>query len=151
MYASAPIRAGEVVFVWGGARIISNAELRAIEASGRRYCSAAIAEDQNILWDIVGAGAGGPGGANHSCDPNLWMQDERTVCARRDIATGEELTMDYALGTVSPDWRMECHCGAELCRSVITGNDWQLPELQQRYAGHFSPFINVRIAARRQA
>jgi len=30
--------------------------------------------------------AGGPGGANHSCDSNLSMLDARTVGARRDIA-----------------------------------------------------------------
>ena len=29
---------------------------------------------------------------------------------------------------------------------VVTGNDWRLLELQERYAGHFSPFINARIA-----
>ena len=54
--------------------------------------------------------------------------------------------MDYALVTVSPEWRMECHCGTSVCRGVITGNDWQRTELQHRYAGHFSPFINARIA-----
>ena len=97
------------------------------------------------MWDVVDADAGGPGGANHSCDPNLWMQNERTVCARREIAAGEELTMDYALATRTPEWRMECRCGTSECRGVITGNDWQLPELQQRYSGHFSPFINARI------
>ncbi len=148
-YAAAPIRAGEVVSVWGGGTLISDAELRRIARSGQRYSSAAIGEDQNLLWDVVESGDDGPGGANHSCDPNLWMQDERTVSARRDIAAGEELTIDYALMTVSPDWRMACQCGARLCRGVVTGNDWQLPELQQRYAGHFSPFINTRINKRR--
>jgi uncharacterized protein len=145
-YAAAPFRAGDVVSVWGGGSVISDAELRRIAASGHRYSSAAIGEDQNLLWSVVDSGDDGPGGANHSCDPNLWMQDERTVCARRDIAAGQELTIDYALVTISPDWRMACQCGAVLCRAVITGNDWQLPELQQRYAGHFSPFINIRIS-----
>ena len=74
------------------------------------------------------------------------MLDGRTVGARRDIAAGEELTLDYALFSSAPEWRMECHCGSALCRRVVTGNDWRLPELQERYAGHFSPFINVRIA-----
>jgi uncharacterized protein len=76
------------------------------------------------------------------------MHDERTICARRDVAAGDELTMDYALATVSAEWQMACHCGAETCRGVVTGNYWLLRELQQRYAGHFSPFINARIAAR---
>jgi uncharacterized protein len=149
-FATMPIHAGEVVSVWGGGRIISDAELRAIAGSGKRYSSAAIGEDTNILWAVVEADAQhGPGGANHSCDPNLWMLDARTMSARRDIATDEELTFDYALVTVSPDWRMECHCGAASCRGVVTGNDWRLAELQERYRGHFSPFINARIAALR--
>ena len=37
LHASAPIRAGEVVFIWSGGTIISDAELRASAASGRRY------------------------------------------------------------------------------------------------------------------
>jgi RimJ/RimL family protein N-acetyltransferase len=149
LHAAEPIRAGETVFVWGGGSIISDAELRAVAASGRRYSCAAIGENQHILWaaDDPDAAAG-PGGANHSCDSNLWMLDERTVAARRDIATGEELTLDYALFSVAPEWRMECRCGRTLCRGVVTGNDWLLPALQERYAGHFSPFINARIAKR---
>jgi len=149
LYAAAPIRAGEVVFVWGGGTVISDAESQAIATSGRRYSSAAIGENQHILWSADDPDAGGPGGANHSCHSNLWMLDDRTVGARRDIAAGEELTLDYALITVAPEWRMECHCGSTLCRGVVTGSDWQVPALQQRYAGHFSPFINARIAARR--
>ena len=146
LYASALIAAGEVVFIWGGGTIITDAELRAIAASGRHYDSAAIGENQHILWSADDPDAGGPGGANHCCASTLWMLDERTVGARRDIAAGEELTLDYALFSVAPGWRMECHCGSALCRGVVTGNDWRLPELQERYAGHFSPFINARIA-----
>jgi RimJ/RimL family protein N-acetyltransferase len=149
LHAAEPIRSRETVFVWGGGTVTSDAELRAVAASGPRYSCAAIGENQHILWaaDDPDAAAG-PGGANHSCDSNLWMLDERTVAARRDIAAGEELTLDYALFTVAPDWRMECRCGSALCRGVVTGNDWQLAPLQERYAGHFSPFINARIAAR---
>jgi uncharacterized protein len=70
---------------------------------------------------------------NHSCDANLWMGDEVTVVARRDIATGEELTQDYALYTTSPTWIMKpCRCGMFNCRQVITGNDWQRPDVQER-------------------
>jgi hypothetical protein len=34
---------------------------------------------------------------NHSCDPNVWMIDEVTLAARRDIAKGEEVVADYAM------------------------------------------------------
>jgi hypothetical protein len=53
LYAAAPIRAGEVVFVGGGGTVISDAELQAIATSGRRYSSAAIGENQHILWSAV--------------------------------------------------------------------------------------------------
>ena len=125
---------------------MSQMRLRAVAASGRRYSSVGIEENQHILWGADDPDAGGPGGVNHACDSNLWMLDARTVGARRDIAAGEELTLDYALFSVAPDWQMACHCPNAECRNVVSGNDWQLPVLQERYAGHFSPFINARIA-----
>jgi hypothetical protein len=59
----------------------------------------------------------------------------------------EEVTMDYAMHFADPHWMMKqpCRCGSRLCRGQITGNDWMLDELQKRYAGHFSPFLNKRI------
>ena len=84
---------------------------------------------------------------NHSCDSNMWMKDEVTLIARRDIAAGEEVTMDYAMHFADPNWTMRntCSCGSPLCRGTITGRDWMLKELQERYRDHFSPLINRRI------
>ena len=87
----------------------------------------------------------GVGTLNHSCDPNLGWAGERTLVALRDIAAGDELTVDYATMTVAP-WEMDCRCGSAGCRGVVTGDDWRRPDLQERYAGRFSPFINARIA-----
>jgi hypothetical protein len=86
---------------------------------------------------------------NHSCDSGCWMADEVTVVTRRSIGAGEEVTLDYALVSADPEWRMECQCGSDLCRGVVTGNDWKLPDVQERYRNHFSPFINQRVAALR--
>ena len=87
---------------------------------------------------------------NHSCDPNVWMSDEVTLVARRDIGTDEELTADYALWELDPTWvaRFRCRCGASMCRDIVTGRDWESPDLQQRYAGHFHPVLADRIVAR---
>ena len=71
------------------------------------------------------------------------MQDEITVVARRDIGAGGEITGDYALWEAEDSYLVDCTCG-ETCRGVIRGSDWQLPELQQRYAGHFLPYIERR-------
>jgi hypothetical protein len=74
------------------------------------------------------------------------MADNVTVVARRDIQAGEEITGDYAVWEGEPEYLLgPCECGSPLCRTVITGNDWMLPQLQERYAGHFLPFINQRI------
>jgi hypothetical protein len=32
------------------------------------------------------------------------------------------------------------------CRKILTGKDWQLPELQKRYAGYFSAYLARKIA-----
>jgi hypothetical protein len=74
------------------------------------------------------------------------MGDAATITARRNVQPGEELTIDYALHTVSAEWSMPCRCGSPLCRQHETGNNWTIPELQVRYVGHFSPLINARIA-----
>jgi uncharacterized protein len=135
IFASAPIAVGDTVMVLGGA-IIDDVQL----AEQRPHSSLAIAEGVNLVQDNDDPSQFG----NHSCDPNLWMLDEVAIVARRNIAEGEELTIDYALMTVAP-WHMECHCGVPTCRGTITGNDWRLPDLRSRYQGHFSPFINERI------
>jgi hypothetical protein len=58
--------------------------------------------------------------------------------ARRDIAAGEELTNDYATSTRQPGFAMACSCGSARCRGTITGNDWRLPSLRERYGDHWS-------------
>jgi uncharacterized protein len=87
----------------------------------------------------------GNGYGNHGCDPNLWWIDAYTQAARRDIATGEELTNDYATSTAIAEFRMDCACGSPLCRTTIAGNDWQNPALRQRYFRHGSS-VETRIA-----
>jgi len=83
--------------------------------------------------------------SNHSCNPNIGMRGEITFVAMRDIRAGEELTHDWAM-TDDDDYSVECNCGAPNCRKRLTGEDWQRPELQKRYAGHFSTYLAKKIA-----
>ena len=83
---------------------------------------------------------------NHSCDPNLGVRGEITFAALRDIHAGEELTHDWAM-TDDDDYSVECNCGAANCRKTLTGNDWQRPDLQKRYAGYFSTYLARKIAS----
>ena len=140
LVAVLPIDAGEPIGVMGG-RVMTDAEFVAHTATASRWSAAALDDGLNILQAIDDPLSRG----NHSCDPNLWMSDELTVSARRVIAADEEVTVDYALMTVDEDWQMPCLCGATSCRGVVSGGDWRRPDLQERYRGHFSPFIQRRI------
>ena len=82
---------------------------------------------------------------NHSCDPNLGVRGEITFVAMRDIRGGEELTHDWAM-TDDEDYSVECNCSASNCRQILTGKDWQGPDLQRRYAGYFSAYLACKIA-----
>lgn len=143
MFAREPINAGETVIVWGGV-VLTKEDLQS--GNFRKNTLSAIGEN---LW--LGDAPDGEDFAadytNHSCDSNLWMADENTLAARRDIAAGEELTADYMMWEANEDYRAawQCNCGSPFCRKQITGKDWRLPGLQARYENHFSPFLNERI------
>lgn len=74
------------------------------------------------------------------------LPDLLTGIALRDIEAGEELTYDYAT-TDSRHANFACFCGSPNCRKVITGNDWMLLELQERYRGYFQKNIQEKIDA----
>lgn len=86
---------------------------------------------------------------NHSCNPNCGFRGQIVLIAMRDIKTGEEITYDYAMTDANYDQvectKMECFCGAENCRKLVTGEDWKKKGLQQRYKGFFSAFIQQMI------
>ena len=66
----------------------------------------------------------------------------------RDVAAGEELTHDWAM-TDDDDTRMACRCRSAMCRGVVTGKDWQRPELQERYGAFMSSYLQEKIARSR--
>jgi hypothetical protein len=141
-YAIEPIPAGTIVACFGGT-LMDRATFDTMPRE-RRERSIQIDEDRFLL----GPGVREPGDAvNHSCDPNCAMGGATQVVAMRDIAAGEELTFDYATSDGCDYDEFDCACGSTLCRGRVTGNDWALPELRQRYAGYFSPYLERRVAA----
>jgi len=142
-FAKSFIDVGEVVWIFGGT-VFSKEDIGAGRADKRTLMQI----DEGLwLGNRVDEPLTDDYFINHSCDPNLWMMDEVTLVARRDIEVGEEVTMDYAMHFADPHWTMRntCSCGSTLRRGTITGRDWMLKELQQRYRDHFSPIINGRI------
>lgn len=143
MVATERISTGTPLVVFGGA--YSNAR----DAARARAQGKLVMQWDEDLYSIEERGDDATYFINHSCDPNLWMLDAFTLAARRQLETDVELLADYALWEAdeafSSPW--VCRCGTPECRGRVTGADWRSPELQERYAGHFSPLLNKRIRA----
>jgi len=147
VFATAPIAAGEVVTAWGG-EIVTGEQLAQHPAFIRTH-SLQI-EENLFIKPLDGVPSEPADFINHSCDPNLGLRGQITLVALRPIAPGEELCFDYAMSDGSAYDEFDCACGTAHCRGRVTGNDWQLPTLQERYAGHFSPYLQRRIDRWRQ-
>ena len=125
-----------------GGETMTDSEVRESLARRERYDGIVLDRDVNLRIEPSDwAGIYG----NHSCDPNLWITGLVEISTRRDLAEDEEAVADYSTYTMSPDWSMVCYCGSPVCRGVVSGDDWRVPELQGRYAGHFAPVIARRI------
>lgn len=137
LFARESFGSGEVALIWGGT-VFTEAEIKAGKANPD---SITLLEEGIYLGDLAGEdGADYP--LNHSCDSNLWMRDAITLVTRDVIEEDEELTIDYALWETDPEWVLSpCGCGSPFCRRKVTGADWRLLELQDRYRDHFSPVI----------
>jgi SET domain-containing protein len=83
---------------------------------------------------------------NHSCEPNVGMRGNVLFVALRAVEAGEELCYDYAMSDTNDYDEFVCECDMPSCRRLITGGDWKLPELQERYSGYFSAYIERRIS-----
>jgi SET domain-containing protein len=82
--------------------------------------------------------------SNHSCEPNIGVRGQVVFVAMRDIEAGEELTHDWAT-TDDDDYQMKCDCRATNCRKIVTGKDWQRMDLQERYSGYMSWYLEEKI------
>jgi SET domain-containing protein len=143
MFAKVSIQTGEEVIRFGGEYTSDPKEVETARSAEKLNM-----QWDEALWSIEDRGDGDDYFLNHSCDANLWMKDAHTLIAKRDIQIGEELTADYAIWEADEAFvsKWECRCGSIKCRGRVTGTDWRLPELQERYKDHFTPLLNKRIA-----
>jgi hypothetical protein len=140
IFAGEAVAAGELLIVWGG-RIVTQAELDRMQDESRRH---SIQVEEGIF--CVPLQAAEPADyVNHSCMPNAGLSGQIALTALREIAAGEEICYDYATSDSCPYDEFECACGSPVCRGWVTGNDWKKPELWERYAGYFSPYLQRRI------
>lgn len=144
MYAKEDISKGEMVFIKGG-HIVKRDEFYASSVINSylpisdEYFMAAITSDEEEQIKLYN---------NHSCNPNCGMHGEITFVAIRDITEGEELTIDYAF-VDNEDYSFECHCGSQNCRHIVTGYDWKIKELQEKYYPYFAQYLKDKIDALR--
>ena len=82
---------------------------------------------------------------NHSCKPNVGVRGEITYVAMRDVQPDEQLFLDYAMIDDLEGEEMNCNCGSNECRQVVTGKDWEKENLQTKYKGYFASFIQRKM------
>jgi SAM-dependent methyltransferase len=140
VFACEPVQTGELLVMWGG-RVVSGEDFRRL--SGLEQGSSIQVDEDLYLVPIRPDEA--PDLVNHSCNPNAGMRGQTGLEALRPILPGEEVCFDYAMSDGSPYDEFACKCASTTCRGRVTGNDWQLPELWERYRGHFSPYLQRRI------
>lgn len=81
---------------------------------------------------------------NHSCNPTCGIKGSLKIVAMRDIFPGEEISIDYSMSE-SSNYEFKCECGSDICRQIITGQDWQKKELQKKYLGYFYDYLQNKI------
>jgi len=126
-FAAAPIRAGLLLIEYIGEKITKTEAVRRCEA-GNTFIF-----ELDDEWDIDGGVGWNPARFfNHSCAPNCdaeYIEGQIWIVARREIATGEELTFNYGY-----DWEDHrehpCCCGAPKCVGYIVAEEF-FPKLRQ--------------------
>jgi SET domain-containing protein len=137
LFATADLAAGTVVSRLGGT-LVDTAELRRLLATSTAYVDTIVVDaDVHLLLAPGNRNRFG----NHACDPNLGWVDEFSLATLQSVPAGDELLHDYAMSTVEPDFLLRCHCHSYRCRQMVEGTDWRIPQLQRRYAGHWTPYV----------
>lgn len=86
------------------------------------------------------------GTVNHSCDPNCKIQGFNKLVAKRDIESGEELTIDYGTVSVGKGSTIieSCNCKSINCRVNIKTDDYKILNTEDLglYAKYFKEMKN---------
>jgi hypothetical protein len=142
LFAVEAISGGEVVCVKGG-YVFDRARLGSMPG-WYRAAEIQIAEDLFVGPLREDEREGSMIFSNHSCEPNIGVRGQIVFVAMRDVEAGEELTHDWAT-TDDDDYTTECNCGSASCRKILTGKDWQRRDLQEKYRGFISLYLEEKI------
>lgn len=139
-----PVARGVTIIVYGG-QVITLAEFERLPEAMQSFPYQI--DDELFLGPHDEEDIGIGERVNHSCAPNVGFKGQLHLVALRDIDPWEEILMDYATCVSADDdaFVMECRCGAEGCRGVITGHDWRLPTVRQRLLPYFQPYLQEKV------
>lgn len=145
IFAKENIKKGDVVFIKGGHlltrdKMYSAGVINSYFPINDEYFLGAKTKEEEEAIKLY---------ENHSCNPNCGIRGEITFVAMRDIKKDEELTVDYAF-IDNEDYSFECTCGSPNCRKIITGYDWKIKELQDKYYDYFAQYLKEKIDKRRK-
>ena len=117
LFVREDVAKGERLITWGS-RLLTLEEIAAdryirgsaVQISSEYYLGSRLGDESSPAIFL-----------NHSCDPNIKMNQGAIFMACRDIAKDEEILADYGTLTRNPQWRLEidCCCGAPNCRKII--------------------------------
>jgi uncharacterized protein len=148
IFAKAPISEGERLAILGGHVMKIEDEP---EFSADRKDLAVQIDEQFVIGTKCENEIEDTDFFNHSCNPNAGFKGQIFLVAMRDIPAGEEVTFDYAMvlhkaAGMPKSYEFKCLCGSPQCRVKVTNNDWKIPELQERYDGFFSWYLQEKIS-----
>ena len=140
IFAKEDIKKDEIVFIKGGHiltkdEIFSSGVINSYFPISDDYYLGATNKDEEDKIKLY---------QNHSCSPNVGLHGEITFIAMRDIFKDEELTVDYAF-IDNEDYSFKCTCGSDNCRGTITGFDWKIKYLQDKYYTYFAQYLKDKI------
>ncbi|MBT4650900.1 SET domain-containing protein-lysine N-methyltransferase [Candidatus Woesearchaeota archaeon] len=141
VFATEPIRKDELVAIIGGVIVPCSEMPEYINL----VCPAGIQLNEDyFIVPTTRKELEDTGVFNHSCNPNVGFSGDIQLVAMKDICPGEELAFDYAFNiTLIED--LQCKCGYEKCREIITKDDWKIKDIQDRYGQYFSPYLKKRL------
>jgi len=134
-FATRSFNKGDILAAFGG-DVMTYSELSGCSPERKSNC-VQISKYLYLVPTRVGPGDH----INHSCTPNAGIHGHLLLVAMRDIRPDEEICYDYAMTDTSDYDEFTCLCNSPQCRGTITGNDWKLPQLQERYKGYFSSYV----------
>lgn len=146
VYAKQQIPKGTILAVFGGHVLTRSEE----ESSDTEVYDNAIQIDNDfVIGAINKEELEDASYFNHSCDANAGINGQISLVSMREIATDEQVTFDYAMVLDKPDgvksYKIKCLCGSINCRGFISDQDWKDINIQNKYSGFFSYYLQKKI------